>query len=250
MVAGGSKLIDNDIQFERQSIYHAEKNRIEKIHTTYSTNQNIWGLGGAYAIHQQILGLEAGKLMGLSSYGTSGFMNEIKIFDVSGIDVRVNANIISDNDKENPNIRKDNNIYQVFRSYFDDPVEKPWCDIAYKIQDELEEAMIYLCQKAYEITKAPNLCIAGGVGLNSVVNQKIVEKTPFKNIFIQPAADDSGIGLGCALYGYYGLGNVMPVHRSMNMPYWGREYDEEIITRAIVEEKNSILDFTILKLSY
>lgn len=237
---GGGKLIGNDIQYERQSIYYAKNNTIEKIHTTYSTNKNIWGLGGAYAIHQQVLGLDAGKLMGLSAYGTSGFMDEIKIFDVSGIDVRVNSNIILDDDKENPNVRKDNNIYQIYRTYFDDPVKKPWCDIAYKIQTELEEAMIYLCRKAYEITKCTNLCIAGGVGLNSIINQKIVDRTPFKSIFIQPAADDSGIGLGCALYGYYGLDNTKHSHFAMNMPYWGREYCEEDILKAIEKEKEYI----------
>jgi carbamoyltransferase len=54
----------------------------------------------------------------------------------------------------------------------------------------------YLCQ----VTKSSNICIAGGVGLNSVSNGLLIKKGPFKEMFIQPAAGDSGTSLGSALF--------------------------------------------------
>ena len=50
-----------------------------------------------------------------------------------------------------------------------------------------------------------NLCIAGGVGLNSVANGLLLRKGPFKRIFVQPAAGDDGGSLGAALYIYHAI---------------------------------------------
>ena len=52
------------------------------------------------------------------------------------------------------------------------------------------------------------MCIAGGVGLNSVANKKILDNTKFENIFIFPACSDSGIPFGLAIWGYYNLNEL------------------------------------------
>ena len=70
---------------------------------------------------------------------------------------------------------------------------------AYNLQNTLEKVIIKLAQDLYNKTKNDNLSIAGGVGLNSVANKKILDKTEFKNIFIFPACSDSGIPFGLAL---------------------------------------------------
>ena len=62
-------------------------------------------------------------------------------------------------------------------------------DLAYAAQAELEKGMIFLANRLYEITGSKNLCIAGGAGLNSIANKKILDETPFVNIFVQPALD-------------------------------------------------------------
>ena len=54
----------------------------------------------------------------------------------------------------------------------------------------------------YEKTKCENLCIAGGVAQNSVVNGKILENTPFKNLYVPSAGNDAGTSIGSALYLY------------------------------------------------
>lgn len=64
----------------------------------------------------------------------------------------------------------------------------------------------------YEKTGIKKLCIAGGVGLNSVVNGRILRETPIKEIFILPAAGDTGQCLGNVYYGYYEvLKNTKPI---------------------------------------
>jgi carbamoyltransferase len=65
------------------------------------------------------------------------------------------------------------------------------------------------------------LCIAGGVGLNSVANTRILKETPFEQVFVQPAAGDSGGALGAALWAYNSLLGK-PRSFTMQHAYWGR----------------------------
>lgn len=72
---------------------------------------------------------------------------------------------------------------------------------AYDVQVEAEKQMLYLANLAWELNPSDNLCIAGGLGLNCVANEYIRRNSKFKNIWIQPASDDSGLPLGATLYG-------------------------------------------------
>lgn len=74
--------------------------------------------------------------------------------------------------------------------------------IAFELQEETEKCLIHLANYAYEKTGKKKLCIAGGVGLNCVANDRLYGTTPFKEIFILPAASDTGIPFGLALAGY------------------------------------------------
>ena len=78
-------------------------------------------------------------------------------------------------------------------------------DVAYKVQVETEEAMLELARYAHEVTGRPNLCLTGGVALNSVVNQRIVSEGPFDEVYILPPAGDAGTAIGAAYYGYYAI---------------------------------------------
>lgn len=71
-------------------------------------------------------------------------------------------------------------------------------NIAHSLQAVLEETVLELTDWLYKETKQENLCLAGGVALNCVLNARIRDKSPFKNIWIQPAAGDSGTALGAA----------------------------------------------------
>jgi len=76
-------------------------------------------------------------------------------------------------------------------------------DLASSIQVATERIMLQITKSIYQEFKIDNLCLAGGVALNCVVNGKILKESGFKNIWIQPAAGDAGGALGAAYAAYY-----------------------------------------------
>ncbi len=89
----------------------------------------------------------------------------------------------------------------------EDEVTQHHKDMAATLQKITEEAVFKMLKHLHEITKCDNLCMAGGVALNSVANGKILKNTPFKNIYIQPAAGDHGASIGVAKYIYHTILN-------------------------------------------
>lgn len=80
----------------------------------------------------------------------------------------------------------------------------PICrDMAAKVQAELERAVLHMCGELHELTGTDELCVSGGVGLNSVTNGMILERTPFRRLFVTPASGDSGVAIGAALYAHH-----------------------------------------------
>jgi carbamoyltransferase len=79
-------------------------------------------------------------------------------------------------------------------------VTKLHADVAASAQAVIEDAIFHLVNHLFETTKHDKLCMAGGVAFNCVANGKLYRKSPFEEIFIQPAAGDAGSALGAALY--------------------------------------------------
>ena len=73
-------------------------------------------------------------------------------------------------------------------------------DIAHSVQTVLEETVLQLITWLHEKTGADSLCLAGGVALNCVMNARLRDRGPFRNIWIQPAAGDAGTALGAAMW--------------------------------------------------
>lgn len=73
-------------------------------------------------------------------------------------------------------------------------------DIAHSLQVVLEETVLAIANWLHNTTGIDNLCMAGGVALNCVMNARLRDKGPFKNIWVQPAAGDAGTALGAALW--------------------------------------------------
>ncbi|HLH41835.1 MAG TPA: carbamoyltransferase [Bryobacteraceae bacterium] len=76
-------------------------------------------------------------------------------------------------------------------------------DLAASVQAVLEQIVLRITSCLAQQTKARNLCIAGGVGLNCVANGKVLRAGNFENIWIQPAAGDAGGAIGAALAAYH-----------------------------------------------
>ena len=107
-----------------------------------------------------------------------------------------------------------------------------YADIAASIQQATEDVMLKMARHAHQRTGSKRLCIAGGVALNSVANGRIQRETPFEDVWIQPAAGDSGGAIGAALYAYHVLLG-QPRKFVMEHAYWGQEYSPEETAAAI-----------------
>ncbi|MGH2537040.1 MAG: carbamoyltransferase family protein [Candidatus Promineifilaceae bacterium] len=107
-----------------------------------------------------------------------------------------------------------------------------YADIAASIQLATEEIILKLAAEAHERTGLKKLCMAGGVALNSVANGRLLRESPFEELYIQPAAGDSGGALGAALYVHHVvLGQ--PRRFVMEHAYWGSAYTPQETRTAI-----------------
>lgn len=113
-----------------------------------------------------------------------------------------------------------------------DAVEPRHEAIAASLQVVFEEATCHILNALYQKTRLPRLCLAGGCAMNSVMNGKIRERTPFQEVYIQPAAGDNGTALGAALYTYHQQLH-QPRSFVMGHGYWGPEFDDEMIARTL-----------------
>jgi carbamoyltransferase len=95
--------------------------------------------------------------------------------------------------------------------------------LAASVQSALEEALLHLLRRLRNVCKSQNLCYAGGVALNSVANERIINESGFENVYIMPAAEDSGPAVGAAYYGLWQLtghnSRRRLVHDALGRPY-------------------------------
>jgi carbamoyltransferase len=99
-------------------------------------------------------------------------------------------------------------------------------NIAASLQAITEEILFHLLNRLYEKNPSENLCLAGGVAMNSVANGKISQNTPFKNVYIPVGAADNGTCFGAAFF----VWNQMlkqPRNFVLQHGYWGSEFTDE-----------------------
>ena len=106
-----------------------------------------------------------------------------------------------------------------------------WKDIAWRVQHDTEKVLLERAIWMRETTGAKNLCMAGGVALNCVANGRIAREAGFDNIWIQPAAGDDGIAIGCAYYGHLAI-LKQPRSFVMQHAYLGKAYKDDDIRAA------------------
>jgi carbamoyltransferase len=122
----------------------------------------------------------------------------------------------------------------------DDPFDTLHFNIAHSLQKALEETVLKLVQWLYDQTHAENLCMAGGVALNCVMNAVIRDHGPFKNVWVQPAAGDSGTALGAAQWIDVQQNALSPEQRytsPMEHVYWGPDYTDAEIEKFMIWAK-------------
>ena len=208
-------------------------------------------LGIVYTAFTQWLGFpkygDEYKVMGLAPYGNPKYTNLIleKVIHITDNGLfKINTKFFKHSDK-GVKMSWDNGAPHIEPLFSDDFIEtfgpprkkeeeltEYHKDIAASIQKATEEVIFHILNHLYQKTKIDNLAIAGGVAQNSVANGKIYLNTPFKNVYIPPAATDAGTAIGSALWLYY---RIFENERNfiMQTANWGENFTEEQIINEL-----------------
>jgi carbamoyltransferase len=215
-------------------VAHGSGHRITPLRRTYLPDS----LGLYYAALTQFLGYHANsdeyKVMGLAAYG------EPRFADTFAAMVRfADGRLTNDNSWFAYHLGGVDCYSPRFAEAFGPPcpdethVEEPlYKDVAASGQQVFERVMLEIAAWCRRETGEPDLCMAGGVALNSVANGRLREREIFSNIWVQPAASDAGCALGIPFYIWHQvLGH--PRRFVMEHGYWGPAYADADIQRAI-----------------
>src|ERR1700722_1626676 len=161
-----------------------------------------------------------GKVMGLAPFGDPKGIGDKPIVTLTSKGIEVDAEWLAGV----PRVE--------FTEHFEQaPVAR---DIAAKVQAELEKAMMHLCRILQAKTGCKNICLTGGVALNSVFNGLLAKEGHFEHIVISPASHDAGTAIGAAAYGYKRLtGRQLQVRTDPE--FLGHTYTDSEIEKACVQ---------------
>jgi carbamoyltransferase len=180
------------------------------------------------------------KLMGLAPYGEPIYRDIIlnNLVDVKEDgSFRLNLKYFNYHTGLTMTGRRFEKLFSIKRRLPETPLRKEDMDLAASIQMVLEEIIEKIVITAKKIAPGDNLCLAGGVALNCVVNGKILKKQIFKNIWIQPAAGDAGGAMGAALAVWYKKlameRKVQPGKDSQRGSFLGPDYSSEYIKKFL-----------------
>ena len=213
---------------EATSIWHGSGGRLRHVQTINWPNS----IGLFYAQFTGFLGFtpnaDEWKVMGLAPYGQPGV--DLSMF------LEANANpyqvhidrLMGDGDGPYANFplslgkprEPESEISELHKN------------IAHAAQDLCEQAMFSVVRMALQKTGSKNLCLAGGVALNSKANGKIAASGLIEELFVQPAASDDGVALGAALAPFLDGGQRLPL-RAMRHAYLGPCFDDVAIESAL-----------------
>lgn len=120
----------------------------------------------------------------------------------------------------------------------DEPITQRHKDLAASLQAMYEEAFFHILAQAHRDFPVRALCLAGGCAMNSVANGKLFERTPFRELYVQPAAGDSGGAIGAAFQVWHGLKK----ERSfvMRHAYWGPEFTDEAFSALLASKADEL----------
>lgn len=228
--------IDGVGEYETTTLWKASGTDIEQI--KYLDFPQSLGL--LYSTFTAYLGFKVNndeyKMMGLSAYGKPKYVNKIKqlisIKDDGSFDLKLKYFSFRESFKMWSS--KLENLLGKPRQYGGKITQRDM-DIASSIQVVTEEIYFKIINHLKEITGAKNLCITGGVALNSLANGKLYDKCDFENIYNLGAAGDSGAAIGCALFVYHGLLKNGKRHKIDSLRI-GNSYSEDYIEKVLINQ--------------
>jgi carbamoyltransferase len=217
---------------EATSIWRGRNGRLEHLCTIPWPNS----LGLFYAQFTYFLGFtpysDEWKVMGLAPYGEPG-INLRDFIEPDDNPYRVATNLL---------IAPESDPFRGMEPRLgphrlpESEIDARHKNLAFAVQDMCEQAMLTLARAAVAKTGCGNLCLAGGVALNSKANGKILSSGIVDRIFVQPAASDDGVCLGAVLGPTLDAGEKLPV-RKMRHAYLGNECSDAEIEKALATYK-------------
>jgi carbamoyltransferase len=221
-------VMDGRGAWEATSIWRGRGGKIDHVLTIPFPNS----IGYFYSEFTEFLGFQRNsdewKVMGLAPYGKSGVKLDAFI-DPESAPYHVNVKQLAGNGS---------GVFSGMIPLLGPPrlaesdIDDRHKDIAFAVQDACEIAMMSVIRMAIEKTGSRNVCLAGGVALNSKANGKIVASGLVDKFFVQPAASDDGVALGAALAPYLDHNGKLP-NKPMRHGYWGPCFDETVIGEAL-----------------
>lgn len=210
MIVDGAGNSETEGLLDSISLWAGDGNKIEHIvsHGGRPVSRKQYGekidptehsIGGFYHIVTHLVGFgpfDQGKTMGLAPYGTNKYYRELRQY----VDYGAEGSFIFPLENLNELLE--------FGERLDLSNFTVRADLAWAAQQIAEEAVIHTAKYLKKVTNMDNICISGGVALNSVANYKLYKRGLFKQFFIQPAAGDNGTSIGAAYYGAYVLGSL------------------------------------------
>lgn len=245
VVDGAGSVVSNGSRFhERETTTYAwgQKNHVSTIGRVVGSKRGPSftndvsalmsnSLGDFYRAITESIGfgfLQAGKTMGLAPYGDNRYvaqlMKFVKLLPGGQFEIEIEGK---------------SGLLQALRQLRQkagDTQERFEVDaaIAFAGQAVLENVLVHALDFLYSKTKTPNLCLAGGVALNSLLNGKIPVLSKFKNVHVFFAPGDSGTAVGAAIYGLLHSSKLRAERLRIHAgPYWGREYSLDELAASL-----------------
>jgi carbamoyltransferase len=226
-------LQENQMQCEKESFYHFDGQELTPLYKDFSIMAAFdkvslslpttkHSIGGFYAsISKYVFGDmdDVGKLMGLAPYGETG------VYDFDAFEFKQQRLYVKDTWKQhfiNPSAG-----YAYFKEHFN-----YYANVARWAQEQVEKAVLECFRYRIKAFPHQNVCYSGGVALNAVANAKLLDEKVVENIYIEPAAADNGLALGCAFYGWLAYFKK-PKMISSGSTCFGKHYSREEIVKAI-----------------
>lgn len=244
IVAHGGK----GMECEKDSFYHFDGQKLTTLLKEFSPFEPATGnglrmpstkhsIGGFYAsISHYVFGNmdDAGKLMGLAPYGNASALGaEAFLLENGSVLVRDDWQAV---------LNKTSHSYADFKADFGH-----YADVAAWAQQQVEQAVIYCFKSRLEEFPHEQVCFTGGVALNAVANARLLNEDIVRSLYLEPAAGDNGLALGCAFYGW------LEVMRKKKVPHdgstcFGKSYSFSLPGYDALEE-NELIERTAERLA-
>ena len=239
-----SSILSIDAFGEKECCHYGvgESGKIRKLYSQEFPHS----LGSFYSSFTSFLGFKAQsdewKLMGASAYGKSlNYAKKLKkiIYPVKE-GFELDLSFFNHFQFHRPGLftKKLEEFLGIKANLFGKPLSQEYYDLAASVQCIFEEIIFHLLQNLYNKTKIPNLVFSGGCALNCLLNGKITRNSNFDHIFVPPFPDDSGVGIGAALYLYHNILNKKK-RFTLEHNYLGPSYENKTIENFLKSYKIS-----------